>query len=145
MKVTMTADLGAWVQPQSGLSGVKGHQGPRKRAGPSYLRRQKRCAADRAAASPSSTTPATPASADGQAAASPKPAHTCKKCGQPCHGHNGPTGERCRQATHQALPWKAERLLFLPHLSPHIGNLFSSKPSSSGIPNNILALPPWVS
>ena len=94
MKVTMTADLGAWVQPQSGVSGDRGYQGPRKRASPSYLRRQERHAADRAAASGSSTTPATPVSTAVQAAAAPKPACICKKCDQPCLGHDGLTGER---------------------------------------------------
>ena len=45
MKVTMTADLGAWVQTRSSETGDRdrGHMGPRrKRASPSYLRRQER-------------------------------------------------------------------------------------------------------
>ena len=58
MKVTMSADPGKWVQPSvtrtllSGpsVTGDRGHQGPRRRAGPSYLRRQEKRAAARAAA-----------------------------------------------------------------------------------------------
>ena len=42
MKVTLSADLGSWVQPQPqpqhSETGDRGHQGPRKRAGPSHLR-----------------------------------------------------------------------------------------------------------
>ena len=76
----MTAYLGAWIQPQSSVSGDSGHQGPRKKAGPSYLRRQERRAADRAATSASSTTPTTPASTAVKAAAVLKSARTCKKC-----------------------------------------------------------------
>ena len=77
MKVTMTADLGAWIQPQSSVSGNRGHQGPRKKAGLSSLRRQERRAADRAATSAFYTTPASTAV---NAAEAPKSARTCKKC-----------------------------------------------------------------
>ena len=54
MKVTMLADLGNWVQPsvtQTSETGDRGHLGPRRRAGPSSLRRQETRAAARAAAS----------------------------------------------------------------------------------------------
>ena len=39
MKVTMTADLGAWtqLQPQAGEAGDSCYQGSRRRASPSYL------------------------------------------------------------------------------------------------------------
>ena len=52
MKVTMSANLGNWVQPtvkHQSETGDRGHQGPRRRAGPSYLRKQKKQAAARAA------------------------------------------------------------------------------------------------
>ena len=57
MKVIMSADLGTCVQlpqPQHGEPGYRGHQSPRRRAGPSYLRRQEKRAAARAAAAASS-------------------------------------------------------------------------------------------
>ena len=76
--------------PKRSEAGDRGYQGSRRRASPSYLRRQERRAADRAANSPSST-----AAAAEQAPAAVKPGRLCKKCGQPCLGHKGPTGEKC--------------------------------------------------
>ena len=90
MKVTMFANLGAWVQPIPKVTGDRGYQGSRRRASPSYLRRQERRAAERAASSP-----APPAAAAEEGSAAPKPGRFCKKCGQPCLGHKGPTGEKC--------------------------------------------------
>ena len=44
MKVTMTANFGAWIQTKSSetCDRDRAHQGSRRRAGPSYLQRQKR-------------------------------------------------------------------------------------------------------
>ena len=97
MKVTMPTDLGTWVQPKPSESGDRGYQGSRRRASPSYLRRQERRAAERAAASAGpATAPAKPAAAAAQAPApGPKPGRTCSKCNKPCLGHKGPTGEKC--------------------------------------------------
>ena len=94
MKVTMTADLGEWVQHQSSESGDMGYQGSRRRASPSYLRRQERRAAARAA---DSLPVVKEASAEEAAAAKPS-SRTCTKCGQPCRGHAGPTGLKCSNA-----------------------------------------------
>ena len=142
MKVTLTADLGRWVkpqphpQPQHSETGDRGHQGPRRRAGPSYLRRQEKRAAARAAAPalgpeaeqatavPSaveadtapvtSATEAATAPAADQAAAATKGKQvirTCSSCKQPCLGHAGPTGARCSNAQKTpALP-SPEKLL----------------------------------
>ena len=90
MKVTMFANLGIWVQPIPKVTGDRGYQGSRRRASPSYLRRQERRAAERAA-----NTPAPTAAAAEQAPAAAKSGQVCKKCSQPCLGHQGPTGEKC--------------------------------------------------
>ena len=53
MKVTMTTDLGSWIKPphsKSSESGNSVHQGPRRRAGPSYLRWLEKQATERVAA-----------------------------------------------------------------------------------------------
>ena len=39
MKVTITADLGAWVQSKPKEASDRGYQGSRRRASPSYLQR----------------------------------------------------------------------------------------------------------
>ena len=116
MKVTMTADLGSWIQPtsKSSESGNSVHQGPRRRAGPSYLRRQQKRATERVAAAAaaaaeqtaqeetddvdtvSPAAPATPVPA--APPGSQQAGRTCKKCGQPCRGHTGPPGARCSDA-----------------------------------------------
>ena len=76
--------------PKRSEAGDRGYQGSRRRASPSYLRRQERRAAERAANSPAPT-----AAAAEQAPAAAKPGRICKKCNQPCLGHKGPTGEKC--------------------------------------------------
>ena len=116
MKVTMTADLGSWIQPtsKSSESGNSVHQGPRRRAGPSYLRRQEKRAAARVAAVAATAVEqtaqekaedaetASPAAPPTPAPAAPpgsqQVSRTCKKCGQPCCGHAGPSGARCSNA-----------------------------------------------
>ena len=107
MKVKMTADLGSWVQPtkpRHSQSGDQDYQSPRRRTGPSYLRRQKKRAAARAAAAVRSaeqvdqdqvedvvTAPPAAAATCAAATQGSKPAaRTCSKCGQPCSGHVGP-------------------------------------------------------
>ena len=113
MKVTMTADFGAWIQTKSSetCDRNRAHQGSRRRAGPSYLQRQKRRAAVRAGASAAAAAKQAtaaaaeqaPATTAEQAPASSKPIRTCMKCSQPCNGHNGPTGDKCSNAR-QAEP-----------------------------------------
>ena len=90
IKVTMSANLGTWVQPIPKVTSDRGYQGSRRRASPSYLRRQERRAAERAANSPAPT-----AAAAEQAPAAAKPGRICQKCSKPCLGHKGPTGEKC--------------------------------------------------
>ena len=94
MKMIMSADLGNWVQPsatQPSETGDRGHQGPRRRAGPSYLRRQEKRTAARAAASapavaeeatpsPAAAEEATPAPSEAEEAA---PAHTAAEKASP--------------------------------------------------------------
>ena len=89
-----------------------GHQSSRKRAGPSYLRRQEKRAAARVAAAATSaveeavqdkveyadTAPPAASTTSASVAAPPgsrQAARTCSKCGQPCRGHVGPTGAKC--------------------------------------------------
>ena len=114
MKVTLSADLGSWVQPQaqhreSGDS--RSYQSPqRRRAGPSYLQRQMKRAAARATADATEAEQTDQDKTKDAATAPPSAAaatatpgsqqvtRTCKKCGQPCRGHDGPTGAKCRNA-----------------------------------------------
>ena len=72
MKVNMSADLGIWVQPtrpHTSDTGDRGHLGSRRRADPSYLRRLRKRAAERAAAATAEQAAATSHSASSLPAA----------------------------------------------------------------------------
>ena len=143
MKMTMSADLGSWVQrsvkqklpSDPPVTGDRGHKGPRRRAGQSYFRRQEKraaaIAAEEAVSAPTAgqaasapvaekaeqeSVPANTASFPAAVTSSKQVTRTCSSCRQPCLGHAGSTGLRCSNAqnTASALPSPEKRLSKLP-------------------------------
>ena len=127
MKVTMTADLGDWVQssPKRTESSDQGHKGPRRRAGPSHLRRKAKRADERAAVAERAAAASPPVVQTDQGTAANAPpgtsapaalpgsqqsSRTCKKCGKPCLGHAGPTGARCSNVPTSSAKLSPEKL-----------------------------------
>ena len=106
LSVTYKVDLGVWVdptpkvQPSPTSDGRRGHQGPRRGAGPpSRQRRRERRAAERAPAA-AAATDSTENVEDIVAEAIENPAlkksRTCTKCGGLVKGHPGPYGRNCK-------------------------------------------------